>query len=93
MAGMGGLCDVLRPATMGGLVSAAEPTFRTRVFPAKFTDWSSNVGGIHAMSTWRTNHSFRRGAIDTRRLELAAAALGWVAVFALISALIADAFR
>jgi len=45
------------------------------------------------MSTWRTNHSFRRGAIDTRRLELAAAALGWVAVFALISALIADAFR
>jgi hypothetical protein len=37
--------------------------------------------------------SFRRGAIDTRRLELAAAALGWVAVFALISALIADAFR
>jgi hypothetical protein len=50
-------------------------------------------GGIHAMSTWRTIHSFRRGSIDTRRLELAAAALGWVAVFALISALIAEAFR
>jgi hypothetical protein len=76
---------------MGDLIGAAELTFRPGVCAANLR--IVYRGGIHAMSTWRTIHSFRRGSIDTRRLELAAAALGWVAVFALISALIADAFR
>jgi hypothetical protein len=45
------------------------------------------------VSAWRTIHSFGRGARDTRRLEPTIAVLSWLAVFALISALIADAFR
>ncbi len=53
----------------------------------------AHLTGEFAVSAWRTIHSFGRGTIDTRRLEPAIAAVAWLAVLALISALIADAFR
>jgi hypothetical protein len=46
-----------------------------------------------AVSAWRTTRSFGRGIPATSRLDLMIAVLSWLAVFALISALIADAFR
>ncbi len=46
-----------------------------------------------AVSAWRTTRSFGRGIPTTSRLDLMLAVLSWLAVFALISALIADAFR
>jgi len=56
-----------------------EPCVRSRVSPA--------------VSAWRTTRSFGRGIPATSRLDLMLAVLSWLAVFALISALIADAFR
>jgi hypothetical protein len=71
--------------TMGGLIAA-----RNRPSAHAFSPQIHR--GIHAMSAWRTFHSIGRGATDTRRLGLAAAVLCWLGGFALISALIADAF-
>jgi hypothetical protein len=45
------------------------------------------------VSAWRTTRSFEREIPATSRLDLVIAILSWLAVFALISALIADAFR
>ena len=45
------------------------------------------------MSTWRTTRSFGRGIPTTSRLDLMIAVLSWLAVLALISAVIADTFR
>jgi len=45
------------------------------------------------MSAWRTTRSFGRGIPATSRMDLMIAVLSWLAVFTLISALIAGVFR
>jgi hypothetical protein len=45
------------------------------------------------VSAWRTTRSFGRGIPATSRLDLVIAAISWLAVFALISAILVDAFR
>ena len=62
-------------------------------FPHDFHGSLIYPQGIHTMSAWRTTRSFGRGIPATSGLDLMIAVLSWLAVFALISALIADAFR
>jgi hypothetical protein len=45
------------------------------------------------MSAWRTNRVFERGTMTAARRDLAIAVLSWLAVLALISAVIAEVFR
>jgi hypothetical protein len=45
------------------------------------------------MSVWRTNRSFAQGVRSATRRDLAIAVLAWLAVLALISAVIAEVFR
>jgi hypothetical protein len=49
--------------------------------------------GSHRMRVWWTARNLRQRTVHTRQLDLAIAVLSWLAVFALISAMIADAFR
>jgi hypothetical protein len=44
------------------------------------------------MSFWRTNRSFEREPAARARRDLSIAVVSWLAVLALISALIADVF-
>jgi len=44
------------------------------------------------MSTWWTSRSFAQGVGSASRRDLAIAVVSWLAVLALISALIADVF-
>jgi hypothetical protein len=44
------------------------------------------------MSFWRTNRSFEREATTAARRDLAIAVVSWLAVLALISAVITDVF-
>jgi hypothetical protein len=62
-------------------------------FPHDFHGSVIYPQGIHTMSVWRTTRSFGRGIPATSRMDLMIAVLSWLAVFALISALIAGAFR
>jgi hypothetical protein len=45
------------------------------------------------VSAWRMIRGLGRKALGTGRVDLAVAVLSWLAVFALISAVIADSFR
>ena len=45
------------------------------------------------MRVWRTSRGFAQGVTSAARRDVTIAVLSWLAVLALISALIADVFR